>query len=247
MKDGAQYRVQYTSLVKLIIIFLILYCYLSFFFKKPDMDITAINHDDTFTLAEKFAPRLHLNGKEFFGLKDLFVVFHPDKPVIAYHLFWEDDIDFPNDGQPNDHEIIWVQYSHDKSKVISLWTYWHGKILEKRFSNKEVVKNPDVYIQWGKHGSLPQKWDQGFSIRPGMEIYIHYFLCRYIHKHNRSVLSTNWPERFDGNFRDYLTFSNILELNKLISKEKILVCIDSNNKIRILFKENFSYKIEWPT
>ena len=29
---------------------------------------------------------------------------HPQRRLIAYHFFWEDDIDFPEDNDPCDHE-----------------------------------------------------------------------------------------------------------------------------------------------
>src|SRR6478672_7547812 len=40
-------------------------------------------------LVLKHAPRLHLVRDEFFPLKDIVAIVHPEKPVIAYHLFWE--------------------------------------------------------------------------------------------------------------------------------------------------------------
>src|SRR5215212_8915641 len=57
-------------------------------------------------LVMKFAPRLHNVPTEFFPLKDIAVILHPEKPIIAYHLFWEDDLGFPSDNDPCDHEVV---------------------------------------------------------------------------------------------------------------------------------------------
>src|SRR3954464_3464469 len=65
----------------------------------------------------KFAPRLHTVPQEFFPLKDIVAIIHPNKPVIGYHLFWEDDIGFPSDNDPCDHEIVWVEYDPTTLKV----------------------------------------------------------------------------------------------------------------------------------
>ena len=44
------------------------------------------------------------------AIRDLVAIHHPVQPWIAYHLFWGDDIDFPEDNDPADHEIVWVAY-----------------------------------------------------------------------------------------------------------------------------------------
>ncbi|HEX2860208.1 MAG TPA: hypothetical protein VHN79_01155, partial [Lacunisphaera sp.] len=53
-------------------------------------------------LVLKFAPRIHTVAGEFFPLKDVVAIVHPDKPVIGYRLFWEDDLAFPSDNDPCD-------------------------------------------------------------------------------------------------------------------------------------------------
>ena len=67
---------------------------------------------------------------EFFSLNDFAAVLHPTERLIAYHLFWEDDIDFPEDNDPCDHEVVWVQFSPDGRSLERFWTYFHGRILE---------------------------------------------------------------------------------------------------------------------
>jgi len=57
-------------------------------------------------LAEALAPRVFATASEPFALRDFAAIIHPDAPVIAYHLFWDDDIDFPDDNEPCDHELV---------------------------------------------------------------------------------------------------------------------------------------------
>ena len=64
-----------------------------------------------------FAPRLVLVRGEFFPLKDIAAILHPEKPIIAYHLFWEDDLGFPSDNDPCDHEVVWIEYDPASLRV----------------------------------------------------------------------------------------------------------------------------------
>ncbi|HYD85791.1 MAG TPA: hypothetical protein VEA63_17105, partial [Opitutus sp.] len=80
-------------------------------------------------LVRQFAPRLHLVAGEFFPLKDIVAIVHPDRPVIAYHLFWDDDIGYPADNEPCDHEIVWVEYDPATRVIVQVWTYFHGRVV----------------------------------------------------------------------------------------------------------------------
>jgi hypothetical protein len=73
----------------------------------PPRELTA----EEWSLVRRFAPRLYTTPTEFFPLKDFAVVLNPVARQIAYHFFWEDDIDFPEDNDPCDHEVIWVAYA----------------------------------------------------------------------------------------------------------------------------------------
>src|SRR5262245_28919044 len=59
----------------------------------------------------RFAPRVVQTPSDPFTLKDAAAIHHPREPLIAYHFFWEDDIDFPEDNDPCDHELLWVRYN----------------------------------------------------------------------------------------------------------------------------------------
>jgi hypothetical protein len=111
----------------------------------------------------RFAPRLYTTASEVFLLKDAAAVLHPTERLIAYHFFWEDDIDFPDDNDPCDHEVVWVQFAPDGQSIERFWTYFHGRILEggelALHDARAHGLRPRVNVQWGKHGSLPEGWE----------------------------------------------------------------------------------------
>ena len=76
----------------------------------------------------RLAPRVFVNAREPFALKDVAAIVHPNERVIAYHLFWEDDIDFPDDNEPSNHEVVWVRYDAD-DRVAAVSTLFHGRVV----------------------------------------------------------------------------------------------------------------------
>ena len=58
---------------------------------------------------EDLCPRLLTTRPEWFGLSDCAAIHHPVDPVIGFHFFWEDDWDYPDDDEPCDHEVVWVE------------------------------------------------------------------------------------------------------------------------------------------
>src|SRR5690606_1370071 len=66
----------------------------------------------------ELAPLLQTRIDEPFALEDCVAIHHPSRSLIAYHLFWDDDIDFPEDNDPTDHEIIWVEYEPVSGKPL---------------------------------------------------------------------------------------------------------------------------------
>ncbi len=73
-------------------------------------------------LVLRFAPRVFATPSEPFGLRDAAAVIHPKAPWIAYHFFWEDDIDFPDDNDPCDHELMWVRLDESRERVVDYFT-----------------------------------------------------------------------------------------------------------------------------
>ena len=113
-------------------------------------------------LIQKFCPILLTTQEECFPLKDIVAVHHPSKPLIGYHLFWEDDYDFPDDYEPCDHEEVWVEYSPEKEEVTKVMSWFHARVLESEAAVEEARGNqqrPMIRIEWGKHGSLLCGWE----------------------------------------------------------------------------------------
>src|SRR5262245_13065627 len=128
-----------------------------------ELDPVAAQPDSTKRAAMlRFAPRVYQVASDPFGLRDVVAIHHPQEPLIAYHLFWEDDIDFPEDNDPCDHEVVWVRYSAQTDSVAELVTYFHGRMLSSPASLLDAAANGGrvrVNVQWGKHGSLPSGWE----------------------------------------------------------------------------------------
>ena len=124
----------------------------------PPRDPTA----DEEQIVRRFLPRLYTNAAEPFALKDVAAVLHPERRLIAYHLFWEDDIDVPEVKDPCDHEVVWVAYSADGQQIEQVWTYFHGRVLaggEPALREaREHGLRPRVDVQRGTHGSMPVGW-----------------------------------------------------------------------------------------
>lgn len=102
--------------------------------------------------AGALAPTLLTHASEPFGLARTVAVVHPTRPVVAYHLLWDDDAHgawLPG-TVATDQEVVWVAYDPSGAPT-DLWTYWHGNIVHTPWPGRQVV----VTVQWGKHGSLP--------------------------------------------------------------------------------------------
>src|SRR5688572_1672253 len=110
----------------------------------------------------RYAPRVFQVASDPFPLLDAAAVHHPEEPLIAYHFFWQDDIDFPDDHDPCDHELVWVRYDPATEAVVGFWSYFHGRILSSDAAVRAANASGGrvrVNVQWGKHGSLPEGWE----------------------------------------------------------------------------------------
>ncbi len=217
-----------------------------------------------------FAPRVFVTRSEPFGLRDVAAVVHPRAPWIAYHFLWDDDIDFPDDNDPCDHEVMWVRLDTDRGRVRDYFTYFHGRILQ---APKEAVDDanahqgrPRVEVQWGKHGSMPPGW-RGLSIvaDEGDAERDHYPLNKPIslEAYNRgtfeklstvgrravgSPLGRAWPQKFSGSWRDFVDFSRPLDPSPPLRRKGFVLVSCWNNAVldRHILTYNFRPKIEWP-
>jgi hypothetical protein len=228
---------------------------------------------DELAIARRFAPRIHVTPSEFFPLKDFAVILHPDRPLIAYHFFWEDDIDFPEDNDPCDHELMWVEHADQGRRLKAIWTYFHGRILlggeAARRDAAEHGGRPRIEVQWGKHGSMPIEWDalpitvsegdvEGKYLPPPNERLTlkQYNEATYkkLSTEGRRLLDhplgrrLGWPERFTGRWTDFVDFSRRVEPLEIFERTK-MVKVSRWNSATIdqhFLAYNFRPKTEWP-
>ena len=223
-------------------------------------------------ITRRFAPRIHAQRNEFFPLKDFAAIVHPDQRLIAFHLFWEDDIDFPEDNDPCDHEVLWVQHSADARQVERVWTYFHGRILEggeaALLDARQHEMRVSVNAQWGKHGSMPAGWESlpvqanaGDIERQYLPLDKPITLKQYneatfrkLSTEGRRLLDhpmarrLGWPERFTGTWKDFVDFSRPIEPREFLDRAK-MVRVSRWNSATInqhFLPYNFRPKTEWP-
>lgn len=222
-------------------------------------------------LVERLAPRVFVTASEPFGLRDVAAVLHPTESVIAYHLFWDEDIDFPDDDDPCDHELVWVRYEN-AGRLAGFETYFHGRVIDGGAASLEDAVahegRPAVYVQWGKHGSMPAGWrkqeieaDEGDAEAAYLPAGESVTLERY----NRAAfqkLTTEgaraanhprarrggWPRRFTGTWADFSTFPRVVDALGLLH-ERRMVLVSRWNSATInqrFLRYNFKPKLEWP-
>ena len=224
------------------------------------------------TIIKRFAPRLHTTAVEFFPLRDFAAVLHPTERLIAYHLFWEDDIDFPEDNDPCDHEVVWVQFSGDGRSLERFWTYFHGRILngdEPALRDaRDHGMRPRVNVQWGKHGSLPHGWesmpivaDEGDIERKYLSVGTTISLVDYNRATWRKLQAEGrrlkdhplarrlgWPDTFDGDWNQFVAFTRIVDPLPLLDRHRMMSVSRWNSAVidQVFLAYNFRAKTEWP-
>lgn len=228
--------------------------------------------NDEWRLVRRFAPRIYVTPTEFFPLKDFAVILHPSERLIAYHFFWEDDIDFPEDNDPCDHELIWVKYSSDKTSIENVRTYFHGRILEGGQAAindaRAHAMRPRVNVQWGKHGSLLPGWEKMTIIANPGDVERKYYplsqtitleqyqqgTYRKLNEEGRRLANhplgrrLGWPDKFAGRWEDFVNFSRLIEPLRLLNKTK-MARVSRWNSATInqhFLTYNFRPKTEWP-
>jgi hypothetical protein len=228
---------------------------------------------DEWQLVRRFAPRVYVTPSEFFPLKDFAVILHPTERLIAYHFFWDDDIDFPEDNDPCDHELVWVEVSQDGQSLQRMWTYFHGRLLEAGDAAIQDARRngmrPRVNIQWGKHGSMPLGWEEAKIIADSGDAEKNYYPTNQaitLREYNRGTFRKlseegrrmadhplgvrgGWPKKFAGTWDEFVNFSRLVEPLELLDKKK-LAKVSRWNSATInqhFLVYNFRPKTEWPT
>lgn len=203
---------------------------------------------DLCALARRFAPILMLHEREPYGVTEIFAVFHPVEPVIAYHIFFEDDVVLAGRGKPLDHETAWVKYDPVTLKTTEVFTLWHRTVLATEacvLNAKASGQRPRIDVQWGQHGLLPFGWETLTSARPRLEIRIHYEVARRLNR----LATAKARERdvsFEGIYADYVTFSVRLDTADLIDESRVVKAGRSREFLRARLGDTFLLKKEWP-
>jgi hypothetical protein len=202
-------------------------------------------------LVLKFAPRLHNVPNEFFPLKDIAAIVHPEKPVIAYHLFWEDDLGFPSDNDPCDHEVVWVEYDAASLQVKQVQAYWHGRIVTTDTAAAEANDHdgrPWIGVEWGFHGSVP--WEARAKVKVVDEILRDHYRSAHVGLKQRPYdpLARGWPTEFTDDYAAFTSFSEPNDPRPLLrERELIYVSRWANATLnRYCLRYNFAAKTEWP-
>jgi len=222
-------------------------------------------------IVQRLAPRVMTTASEPFTLRDVVAIVHPDEPVIAYHLLWDDDIDYPDDNDPSDHEVVWVRYTPD-GKLDRLWTYFHGRILDGGPAAVQDASRhggrPLVDVQWGKHGSMPVDWQQHMIEAAATETEADHYpvgtpitLERYNHGtfeklHDQGARAADhplarlngWPRTFNGTWNEFSRFTKSVDLQSRLKKGRMVLVSRWNNATlnQRFLRYNFRPKIEWP-
>ena len=226
------------------------------YYKKAlDMDPPAELSKEEIEKVHRYAPILYTTPNEYFKLMDVIAIHHPNKPLIAYHLFWEDDYNFPDDYDPCDHEQVWISYNIETGRVDGIWSFYHSYILSTPEAIEEANANDGhavIRVEWGIHGSLIKNSEnlKLYEIDMPMLKFLEYTYSRAV-KGGRMMdhpIKKRWPERFDGSFEDYLNFNNKIHTEELLKKKNMVLKSSWSNAViqQYFLTYNFAPKFDWP-
>jgi hypothetical protein len=201
----------------------------------------------------RHAPRLFTTPDEPLPLKDVAAILHPELPIIGYHLFWEDDIDFPSNSDPCDHEVAWVRLDEQRQRVVGVYAnYYHSLVIPSAAAVEEAAQHsgrPRIDVQWGKHGLLPFGWE-GI----GDERLVEDMRSTYQRLHTTGCrradhpLARRWPHRFKGGWEDFIRFTSEVDARVWLRWNQMMMVGHFANAIIDWFflRYNFFPKFSWP-
>lgn len=192
------------------------------------------------------APVLHCAEDEPLPLVDAAAIYSPTHKVIGFHLFYQDDIDFPNDCEPCDHEVMWVAFDPTSGPQRRIWCYFHGRVLRSDESHGGDGR-PHVVVQWGKHGTLPTTWreDDGLvSAMRGAWERLHTEGAR----ERNTPLARTWPDRYSGNFEDFADPTARVDTRPFVERPGFVMVGEMATAILDyhIIPYNFAVKYAWP-
>lgn len=194
-------------------------------------------------LARALAPTLFVQRDEAFPLERVVAVVHPTRPIIAYVLAWKWDVN----GQwlpwtkSSDEEEVWVGYDSLSHAATDLWTYWHGTVLHADWRGRG---QPEVDVQWGKHGSLPRGIIESDLPHPrtlNVMYAVEFVLLPDIWM---GKLFHGGPWGFFHGYTRYRDFSRVVPLADRL--DAAVCASDARPVLRAVLGRRFSNKLEWP-
>ena len=203
---------------------------------------------DPAAAALRFAPELYLQRSEPFELVAVVPVLHPSKPLVAYHMFFDDDALLAGRGKELDHEVMWVEYDPVTLKVADVLTLWHRTVLRTELCALDArlrEQRPRICVQWGQHGMLPWGWERLTSARPKLELLLHYELASYLNRIPR-VSNRKPTVAFDGSYHDYVTFDREVDVSSFIATGDVVVAEYCDEDLESRLDRSFLHKKQWP-
>ncbi len=207
---------------------------------------------DEVTSAEALCPNFRWNREEFFSLRRFVVVIHPTEPVIAYHLGIDGDIDAPPPQRADfrafafDNEVAWVWYDPETTRPTRAVLHYHGALLTTELDGKP----PEVAIEWGKHGLLPQSDRFSMPLTALIRKRWDWWRLRYYgRKYPRRKDNREWPDRFSGDWAAFDDFSIPVNLKEAIVRQPENVVVSRWESLAIYQVTNsffFRPRVEWP-
>jgi hypothetical protein len=199
--------------------------------------------DSVARLARHLAPVLYVQRDEPFPLVRVAAVVHPTRPVIAYHMLWQHDVN----GQwlpwakPSDEEIVWVGYDPQSGDATDIWTYWHNTVLHTDWRGRGM---PGIDVQWGKHGSLPHHTIE--SDLPRFKTLNAFYAVEFLLLPDIWIgkLAHGGPWGFFHGYGRYREFTNIDSLANRI--DAVIAAEDPRDQLHAVFGRKYSNKLRWP-
>lgn len=198
--------------------------------------------DSANLLARALAPLLYIQRDEWFPLERVVAVVNPVRPVIAYHLLWQDDVhgSWVPFTVPTDEEVVWVGYDSTRAPT-DIWTFWHGKLLHTNWSGRGQVA---IDVQWGKHGSLPHRTiEDDLPVTRKLNLF---YALTWIGLPDIWLgdLTRRGPWCFCHGYRRYREYTRLLPLADRITV--VTRAVDASNTMSAIFGRPYSRKRPWP-
>ena len=195
------------------------------------------------SLARQLAPVLFVQRDEPFALRRVVAVVHPTRPIVAYHLLWNHDVNgqWVPWAKATDAEIVWVGYDSITRAPTDLWTYWHGSILHADWRGRGY---PAVMVQWGKHGNLPYGVIESTLPRPRKLNAFYAATFILLPDIWLGKLSHGGPWGFFHGYARYREFTRVVPLAPRL--DAIVRSEDPKPALRAVFGDKHADKQHWP-